>query len=428
VQPEDVGYYSVVISNAAGVITSSNALLSLLDSPYVNAVQAVPGARSALISWNTTVPANSEVQYDIGPVAIPNGYAAASQGGFTSSSYIDPALTTNHVILLTGLQPGTRYNFQVISSIDTNNYISGVYQFSTAGALIIDNPGARLTGLWTVSNTSTDRYSTDYLSATAVSGAATATATFRPNITTPGKYNVYTWYPQGANQANNTPLTISFNGGSMTVLVNQQTGGGLWRLVASGVEFALGTNGFVQIANNADPGVVIADAVRFDYVESQDFPSGQDIPPWWQNFFFGGPADPNADPDHDGYTTAQEYVMGTSPTNKDSRLDFSGQNGSNSARITFWPFLANRAYQLLYRPEIGAPTWQTTTLSNITLLPDGHGFFALDITNAPQNYYRLKVQLITNGTFSGSLPVPEGKSYSPFASEPLCGPNRAYIR
>src|SRR5258706_7644852 len=43
VQPEDVGNYSVVVANAAGFVVSSNALLRLLDSPYLNAVHATPG-------------------------------------------------------------------------------------------------------------------------------------------------------------------------------------------------------------------------------------------------------------------------------------------------------------------------------------------------------------------------------------------------
>src|SRR2546428_11250882 len=35
VQPEDLGNYSVVVANSAGSLSSSNALLTLLDSPYI---------------------------------------------------------------------------------------------------------------------------------------------------------------------------------------------------------------------------------------------------------------------------------------------------------------------------------------------------------------------------------------------------------
>jgi hypothetical protein len=428
-QPENVGNYSVIVSNNVGVAVSTNALLLLLDSPYVNAVQATPGSHGALISWSTTVPANSQVQFDAATFVIPNAssMAAAAQGSLGSSSYVDPALTTNHVILLTGLQPDTRYSFQTLATEGTNTYVSGVYQFTTAGTIIVDNPSATFTGTWTEGTLSADKYSTNYQYAT--SGASPATATWRPNIITPGKYDVYVWYPQGANRATNAPYLVSYNSGSTNVLVNQQSGGGAWRLIAPGVEFAKGTNGFVRLSNNAGPTVVIADAVQLVYVESQDFPTGPAIPVWWQNFFFGGPVDPVLDPDADGYSTAQEYVMGTCPTNSDSHLQLAGQSaGSNTTSVVFWPLFGNRAYDLLYRTDIGVPSWQKASTGPLAPVPDGHGVFTLSTTNDPQIFFRLKVQMSTNSSFSGTFAVPAGNSFSPFATEAFCGPNRAYIR
>jgi len=40
------------------------------------------------------------------------------------------------------LEPGTRYSYQTLSSEGTNTYVSGVYQFTTAGSLIMDNANA----------------------------------------------------------------------------------------------------------------------------------------------------------------------------------------------------------------------------------------------------------------------------------------------
>ena len=429
VQAEDVGYYSVTVNNSAGVAVSSNALVSLLDSPYLQSVHATPGARSSLISWNTVMPANSRVQFDPATIPLPSGASeGGAMSGFSSSSYLDPVLKTNHVILLTGLTPGSRYNFQAISAVGTNTYVSGVYQFTTAGEIILDNTQATFTGSWTTNNISTDKYGADYAFATAVAGAPTATATFRPNIITPGKYDVYVWYPQGANRANNAPYTLSYNGGDTTSFVNQQAQGGGWVLIGSDLEFARGTQGFVRLANNANPAVVIADAVRFVYVEAQDFPTTPAVPTWWHNFFFATTTDPLTDPDGDGYTTSQEYVIGTSPTNKTSHLQFTGESATNQTLVKFWPLLGNRTYQLLYRSQLGLPSWQTVPAGSIMPTPDGEGIFAFYATNAPQNFYRLKVELSTNPVFGGSLAVPPGKSYSPFASEPMCGPNRAYIR
>jgi hypothetical protein len=427
-QPENVGYYSVIVSNAAGVAVSSNALLSLHDSPYITSVQAFPGEHGALISWNSSVPSDSQVQYDIASTVIPgpSSAAAAAQSSFSLNSVVDTALTTNHVILLGGLLPDTRYSFQVISTANTNTYVSGVYQFTTAGNIILDNPSAAFAGAWTTNNISPDKYSTDYAFATTVVGVPDASAVFRPNITTPGKYDVYVWYPQGANRANNAPYHIAFNGGETNVLVNQQSGGGTWQLIASAMDFARGTNGYVALSNNANPTVVIADAVRFAYIESQEISTDGKIPTWWQNFYFGGSVNPNADPDGDGYTTAQEYVIGTNPTNKASHLQFSGRTATNALSANFWPLLGNRNYSLLFRPDVGVPPWQTASPGSISPGPNGEGTFSLGIMNAPRNFYRLQVRMTTSNSFGAAIPVL--KSFSPFASDPICGPNRAYVR
>lgn len=429
VQPEDVGNYSVIVSNNIGVTVSANALLQLLDSPYVNAVQATPGARSALISWNSTVPSGSQVQFDVASFVIPNAFSAqaAAVGSFGTSTYIDPAITTNHVVLLTGLEPGTRYSFQTLSSEGTNTYVSGVYQFITAGSIVLDNADATFVGSWIDANLSADKYGTNYFYAFTVTGSATATATWRPNIITPGKYNVYVWYPQGGNRANNAPYTISYNGGSVTVPVNQQTGGGSWQLIGSGLDFAKGTNGYVRLANNANTSVAIADAVRFEYVESQDFPTNATVPLWWGNFYFGGLPDGTLDPDGDAYTTAQEYTMGTSPTNKASHLELFGETGSNGvARVTFWPLLGNRSYDLIYRTNLSVPVWQKASASAPGATADGHGVFSLGTTNGAQNYFRLKVQMTTNSSGSSLLSLPNG--FSSFTSEAACGPFRVYVK
>ena len=426
VQAEDVGYYSVVVSNPGGVVVSSNAALTLIDSPYLSAVQAAPGSHSALIAWTTTLPGDSQVEFDPASIALPLA-VAAGQSSFGSSSYLDPTPTTNHVVLLTGLAADTRYSYQTLSRSGTNTYVSGVYQFTTAGPVIQDNPSATFTGDWTEGTLSTDKYSTNYYFATTVGGAATATATWRPNITTPGKYDVYAWYPQGGNRAPNAPYLVAYNGGSVNVPVNQQAGGGAWQLIASNIEFAKGTNGFVRLANNAGASVVIADAVRFVYVEAQDFPTSPTIPTWWRDFFFGGPVDPTLDHDADGYTTAQEYVMGTTPTSADSHLELSATGSNTTARVTFWPLQGDRSYQLLSRADLGPATWQTAA-TNVTASADGQGYFEFPTANPPQNFYRLKVLMNTNSTGGSGFAAPMKSLLALPEVEAFCGPYRVYLR
>lgn len=426
-QPEDVGKYSVTVSNSVGAVISPAAILTLLDSPYLSAVQATAGSQSALISWNTVVPGDSQVQFSSSSFSFQNLSAvAAAQSSFGSDSYIDPELTTNHVILLTGLAPGTTYSYQTLSRVDTNTYLSGVYQFATAGSLILDNPDASFTGDWTLATAAQDKYSSDYRAATSVTGPATATATWQPNISTPGKYDVFIWYPQGSNHAVDVPFLISFAGGITNVLINQQAGGGGWQLLASDLEFVKGSSGFVRLDNHAGGSMVVADAVRFEYVQAQDFPTNNAVPIWWRDFFFGGPIDPIADPDGDGYHTAREYVMGTSPTNALSHLQFGVTTSNATVQVSFWPRHEDRSYQLFARPELGIAPWEELS-ADPNSTPAGGGVFTLSNPTSGQSFYRLRVQLQPTSEAT-LLATPRKSLFVIPVEDQFCGPYRVFVR
>ena len=104
-----------------------------------------------------------------------------------------------------------------------------------------------------------------------MSGANNAQATFRPNIITPGKYDVYLWYSVGTNRSQNAPVTVSYQGGSVQDFINETANGGSWQLLVAGVPFAMGTNGYVRLGNGSgETGrVVIADAVKLVYSAGQ---------------------------------------------------------------------------------------------------------------------------------------------------------------
>ena len=95
--------------------------------------------------------------------------------------------------------------------------------------VIVDNPSATFSGTWSSGTSATDKYGSDYRYATSGSGG---TATFNGNLNA-GSYEVYCWYPQGTNRANNAPYTINYNGGSQTIAVNQQANGGMWNLLGT---------------------------------------------------------------------------------------------------------------------------------------------------------------------------------------------------
>lgn len=97
---------------------------------------------------------------------------------------------------------------------------------------------------------------------TAASG--TSSVEWRPTLPSAGAYRVEVWYVQGTNRASNAAYTVHHTGGATPIAVNQQTAGSQW--VSLGVfNFAAGTGGSVTLGNNANPSVVIADAVRFSF-------------------------------------------------------------------------------------------------------------------------------------------------------------------
>lgn len=130
--------------------------------------------------------------------------------------------------------------------------------------LVIDNPSAVVTGTWSTGTIATNKFGFNYRSRG--QGTGTNYIDFVPNISTPGDYKVYTWHTMGANRTVGAPHTIVYNGGSVTVNVNQQANEGKWNLLGT-FNFTIGTSGYVRISDTiADAGqVVIADAIKFAY-------------------------------------------------------------------------------------------------------------------------------------------------------------------
>ena len=129
--------------------------------------------------------------------------------------------------------------------------------------IIIDDGGAgfsQLSGSWTPGS-SAGYYGSGYLFASSAA-SATATVEWRPTLPATGSYEVSVWYVAGANRADNAPFAITHAGGTSNVSVNQQTSGAAWRVLGT-FTFNAGSAGRVLLGNNANPSVVIADAVRF---------------------------------------------------------------------------------------------------------------------------------------------------------------------
>ena len=239
VQTNAAANYSVLITNAIGSITSSNALLTVNYS-----------LSSTVIGSGTIVPSPSQSSYTPGATVL---LAATPNAGNTFTGWSGDASGTNNPINI---------------AMATNRAVTATF-VNTNTDIFLDNTNPEVTfvGSWTLGTTAAGRYLADYRFATATAGG-TGTATYRPNIGKAGYYSVAIQYPAGANRAINSPWFISYQGGSTNVLVNQQSNGGIWLQLAASCPFAAGTNGYIQVSNNAGPvaNVVMADGVRLTYV------------------------------------------------------------------------------------------------------------------------------------------------------------------
>lgn len=110
-------------SSPAHTITATATIET--NAPAIDDVAAEPGYLEAVISWTTSEPSDSLIQYTAGSGSFPFNFTA-----------YDPALTTDHEIFLSNLQPNTKYYYRVTSrdragntTVDDND--GDFYTFTT---------------------------------------------------------------------------------------------------------------------------------------------------------------------------------------------------------------------------------------------------------------------------------------------------------
>ncbi|HEU0037713.1 MAG TPA: hypothetical protein VFR76_00410, partial [Verrucomicrobiae bacterium] len=304
-------------------------------------------------------------------------------------------LGNNHAVLLVGLVPNTNYFFRAIAGAGTNVFRSAHLTFSTDLNFIVDNPQARYGGNWTLGTSSPDKFGSSYqFVQTVASPAPSALANYTPALPVTAKYDVYIWYPAGANRTTDAQVTIFYDGGSVLRTVNETANGGAWQLLATDLDFAAGTDGFATIGNNTGESskVVMADAMRWSYSAGQDSPLDGSVPAWWLDFYFGAQVDPSQDHDGDGYSTQDEYVLATDPTNAASRLEFRAERNGGGLKISFSPLQGGRVYQLASTTNLTSGAW--TLLPDVPTANGTAGSFIIANPASPgPRYYRLVVHL-----------------------------------
>jgi len=257
-QPVDAGNYAVVITNGLGSVTSSPASLTVNFALDASATTGGTVTKSPNL---TAYAPNSTITLTATPIAaFPFGGWSGDASGTVNPLVI--TMTTNLTIVA--------------------NFVSPVAD------LIVDNPQATFTGNWATDTAGADKYATNYRTASSSANTASATATFTPNIASAGRYDVFVWFPTIAKGAASVPFLVSAADGDTVLNVNQTTGSGGWLLLASGKQFAAGTNGYVRLANNVGQGgkTVVADAVKWLYSVNQSVaaptiltqPTNQTIP------------------------------------------------------------------------------------------------------------------------------------------------------
>ena len=117
-----------------------------------------------------------------------------------------------------------------------------------------------------------------YAFATGPAGTA-STATFAPAIGFGGNYEVFEWHPSlnAGGEANEVLHTIEHGDGTTKVLVDQTINSGQWNSLGV-FRFETGKSGAVILTAEKSSGTVLADAIKFVYVEEGEPPTFKDVP------------------------------------------------------------------------------------------------------------------------------------------------------
>ena len=344
----------------------------IVPPPPITNLNVIAYASSAFIIWNTPVPATSQVAYGL----------TTNYDHITTMS--SPG--TNQVVLLTGLTRDTNYYFNVMSWENGTLYTTNG-SFTNVDTLILQTSDAAYSGSWMEGSPSLSGiYGMYFNDAYTTISAPTASATYTPMIITPGYYAVSAWYPISANFTTNAQMSVSGATNEIMASVNQARNGNSWQPLATNIYFGIGIGGNAVIYNNAGQTnkLVAANAMKWSYVDSQDYPGNNTVPAWWAVTT--------------GDTNYSDYVFGLVPGNPPVTPGlWGGFDASNNVTVTFTPYQGGRKYQLQITTNLSTPNWLTlTNQPAVATDGTGNGVFTISPSSAGQFYFRLSAQLSTN--------------------------------
>jgi hypothetical protein len=116
---------AVATDTSGNTATSAGTPVTVANPPTISGVAtSALTAVSVTIKWTTNVPATSQVQY--GPTTA-----------YGTTTSLDSALVTSHSQTLTGLKPGTLYNYQVLSKDSTGSLATSANLTFTTAAFTV---------------------------------------------------------------------------------------------------------------------------------------------------------------------------------------------------------------------------------------------------------------------------------------------------
>ena len=119
--------YDLVSTNSAGTagVSANSTFSTILPAPVISGVSVSSvTTTSATITWTTDEASTTQVNY-------------GTTTSYGSSSPLIASMVQSHSVTLTGLTPGTTYNYDVVSTNSTGTAgLSGNYTFSTAAVVL----------------------------------------------------------------------------------------------------------------------------------------------------------------------------------------------------------------------------------------------------------------------------------------------------
>jgi len=245
VQPGAPGNYRVVVLNAYGSVTSSNASLNFNQPPGI------------------TVQPESQTVRELENVSF-----AVSAAGTAPLSYqwrlngTELAGATNSSLTLNSVHTTNAGDYSVQVTNIAGQIISSNALLRVSPTFIIDNPAAMTVGTWTTGSVRSATYGSNYLFKNQGTGANYVE--FTPSIAEPGIYQVHEFHPATSAHTTNASHVITFDGGAQTIAVNQKTNGTKWNLLGA-FNLAAGTAANVRITDTIpEPAQIVgADAIMF---------------------------------------------------------------------------------------------------------------------------------------------------------------------